>query len=191
MLNGPRVRATLPLLLVLALPAPALARDVGAIAVPESLALAGRPLQLNGAGLRSKFFVEVYVGALYLEKRCSDATAILAADEPWAVTLTFRRDVGHHQLLEAFVAAFESNSPGQLERLKPQLEVFHAVLDDLRAGQVLRLHYLPGSGTTITVPGGATATVPGRPFGEAVLRSWLGDHPADAGLKEALLGRSG
>jgi len=186
MVHPPTILAGLALV---ALVAPVQARQLGAVPVPETLSVGGRTLQLNGAGLRTRFFVEVYVAALYLERRSEDATAILASDQPWAVTMVFRRDVGHEKILDAFVSAFEQNSPGQLERLKPQLEIFHAVLDDLKEGQTMRLHYLPGAGTTITVPGGATATVPGRPFGEAVLRTWLGDHPADPALKEALLGR--
>jgi hypothetical protein len=183
------MRPAVTLLLLLGLAAPAPALEVAGVQVPETLQLGARSLRLNGAGLRTRFFVEVYVGALYLERRSGDAASLLAADDPWAITLVFRRDVGHEQILEGFVSAFEQNSPGQLDRLKPQLEVFHAILLDLKAGHAIRLHYLPGAGTTLTVPGGATATVPGRPFGEAVLRTWLGDHPTDAGLKDALLGR--
>ena len=177
------------LLAGLVLSGPAEAREVAGVQVPETLQVSGRTLRLNGAGLRTRFLVEVYVGALYLEARSGDAAALLAADGPWAVTLVFRRDVDHQKILDAFASAFELNSPGQLERLKPRLEVFHAVLDDLRNGQTLRLHYLPGAGTTLTVPGGATATVDGRGFGEAILRTWLGEHPTDPGLKDALLGR--
>jgi hypothetical protein len=177
------------LLLLVCLGPPAPGREVAGVPVPEALQLEGRTLQLNGAGLRTRLFVQVYVGALYLERRSSDAPALLAADAPWAVVLVFRREVGHQKVLDGFVAAFEQNSPGQLDRLTPQLEVFHAILQDLKEGHAIRLHYLPGAGTTLTVPGGATATVPGRLFGEAVLRTWLGDRPSDPGLKDALLGR--
>jgi len=183
----------LPLLLVLLAgpwPGPsARALEVAGVPVPERLQVDGWPLRLNGAGLRSRLFVKVYVGALYLERPCGDAAVILAAEAPWAVTLHFRRDVDHDKILEAFLAAFELNSPGQLALLEPQLEVFHAVLRDLRAGEALTIHYLPGAGTTLTMPGGATARVPGRPFSEAVLRTWLGEHPTDASLKASLLGR--
>jgi hypothetical protein len=178
-------RRALPLLLALA--APAMARDLGPL--PATLTVEGHLLQLNGAGLRTRFFVDVYVGVLYLERRSDDPAAILAADQPWAVTMLFRRDVSHERILDAFVSAFELNSPGQLERLRPQLEVFHAILEDVKEGQAVRLHYLPGAGTTLTAPGGATATVPGRSFGEAMLRTWIGEHPADSRLKDALLGR--
>jgi hypothetical protein len=185
-----RSRLLLPLLLgVLSAGAPAHALEVAGVAVPGTLQVGGRTLQLNGAGLRSKLFIQVYVGALYLERRSGDAAAILADDAPWAVSLVFRRDVDHDKILEAFVAAFEHNSPGQLEQLKPQLELFHVVLRDLKEGETLTLQYQPGAGTTLIVPGGASALVPGRSFGEAVLRTWLGEHPTDASLKAALLGR--
>jgi hypothetical protein len=170
-------------------PPPPAARQVAGVVVPEAVALRGRPLALNGAGLRRKLFFEVYVGALYLPARRGDAAAILAAADPWQVTLTFRRHVDHDRLLEAFVQAFQQNSPGELDRLRGDLERFHAVLADVEEGQVLTLHYLPGEGTTLTSPGGAAATVPGHLFGEAMLRTWLGAHPADEGLKAALLGR--
>jgi hypothetical protein len=173
----------------LGLGGPAGALEVAGVEVPESLVVGGRSLRLNGAGLRSRLFVKVYVGALYLEQKSGDPAAILAAEAPWAVILTFRRDVDHHKILDAFVAAFELNSPGQLPQLTPQLELFHAVLGDLHRDDVLVLHYLPGAGTRLTVPGGATALVPGHLFAEAVLRSWLGEHPADTSLKDALLGR--
>jgi hypothetical protein len=169
-------------------PPPAAARVVAGVPVPEGILLQGRSLTLNGAGLRRSLVFDVYVGALYLPARCAEAADILTADAPWAVMLTFRRNVAHHRILEAFVDAFEKNSPGQLDRLREGLERFHAVLEDVREGEVLELHYLPGEGTTLRAAGG-TATVPGRAFGEAILRTWLGEHPADERLKAALLGR--
>jgi hypothetical protein len=182
-----RFRFTL-LLVALCAALPARSVEVAGVAVPATLNVGGQTLQLNGAGLRSRLFIKVYVGALYLERPSRDAAAILSGEAPWAVTLVFRRDVGHDKILEAFVAAFEHNSPGQLEALRPQLEIFHAVLHDLKEGEAMTLHYLPGAGTTLLVPGGGSALVPGRSFGEAVLRTWLGDHPTDASLKAALLG---
>jgi hypothetical protein len=177
------------LALLLALPAPASARPVEGVEVLEAVELAAHPLVLNGAGLRTKFFFKVYVAALYLPSRRSDAGAILRADEPWQVTVTFLRDVDHDRIIESFVHAFEKNSPGQLDRLRPLLARFHAILQDLKRGQVMVVHYLPGQGTTLTVPGGATATVPGLEFATAILRNWLGEHPADPDLERAMLGR--
>ncbi len=177
------------LALALALPVPALARGVAGVEVPESATVSGQPLTLNGAWIRRKFFVQVYVGALYLPARTGDAAAILAADAPWLVSMTFRRDVDKEKILEAFRESFERNSESELAQLLPGLARFGEVLPDLSSGQVLTVDYRPGIGTTLTAPGGAAVTVPGRAFGVAILRSWLGDRPADDDLKKAMLGR--
>jgi hypothetical protein len=183
------VRALALAVLVAAGPGPAAAREVAGVVIAEALEVGGRPLLLNGAGLRRRLVFDVYVGALYLTAPCADAVAILAADAPWRVSMTFKRSVDHERILAAFTTAFEKNSPGELARLGAELGRFHAVLKDVREGEVLALHYLPGVGTTLTAPDGGAVTVEGRSFGEAMLRTWLGDHPADPGLKEALLGR--
>jgi len=168
---------------------PAAARELGRHDIPETAQVGERTLALNGAGIRTKFFFQVYVCALYLEQRSGDAAALLAADRPWQVTMHFMRNVTHHQVLEAFTEAFEHNSPGQTAALHDGLEKFHAVLEDLLQGQDLTLRYLPGRGITLESPSGASATVAGKPFADAILRTWLGDHPSDESLKERLLGR--
>jgi len=90
--------------------APAGGREVSGVEVPGSYAVGGESLELNGAGLRKKFIFKVYVGALYLKERSSDAASILAADAPWAVRMTFLRDVTRSQLMGAFREGFENNS---------------------------------------------------------------------------------
>jgi hypothetical protein len=172
---------------------PGLAREVGGLEVPEATACAGRTLRLNGAGVRRKVFIGVYVGALYLESSASDPAAILAADAPWKMTLSFLRDVGHERILAAFVDAFDHNSRAEeLAELHAGLARFHAeVMSTLtvRAGQQLVLDYRPGLGSTLTVPSGATSRVEGKRFADALLRTWIGEHPTDGALKDALLGR--
>jgi len=171
-----------------AAPGPARAREVAGVEVAEAAEVGGRALRLNGAGLRRRLVFDVYVGALYLPAPVRDADAILAADAPWKVTMTFKRDVDHERILQAFSDAFERNSPGELDHLAAELTLLHAGLADMRTGQVLSLEYDPGEGTTLRSPAGRPVTVPGRAFGEALLRTWLGAHPADPGLKDALLG---
>jgi hypothetical protein len=176
-------------LLALALALPAPAREVAGIQVPDSVAVGGKTLALNGAGLRSKFFVKVYVGALYLEQRSSDPAAIVAADAPWKVTLAFKREVEKKQILEAFKEGFEKNSAPDLAALTPGLARLDAAMKDLKTGDVLEFTYLPGAGSTITGPGGVDVTIEGKVFAAALLRNWLGEKPADGDLKRGMLGK--
>ncbi len=50
------------------------------------------------------------------------------------------------------------------------------------------IDFLPGSGTRITFNGAVRGTIAGEDFSRALLRIWLGENPADADLKKALLG---
>lgn len=169
--------------------APGAARELGNHDIPETAQVGGRALVLNGAGFRQKLFFRIYVCALYLEERSKDPAAILAGDRAWQVTMHFMRNISHHQVLDAFTEAFEHNSPGQIPMLHDDLEKFHAVMEDLRRGQDLSITYEPGVGTTLHAPSGATATVPGKAFADAMLRTWLGDRPSDEDLKARMLGR--
>lgn len=176
-------------LLVLAVAAPASAREVAGVAVPDSATLGGKALQLHGAGLRTRFFVKVYVGALYLEQKAGDVAAIVSADAPWLVTMTFKRGVEKEKIVGAFKEGFERNSAADLAGLLPGLARVEAALKDFKEGDVFTISYQPGVGSTLTPPGGAPVVVEGKPFGDALLRNWLGDKPADAELKKAMLGK--
>ena len=81
--------AALSLILAAAL-ARALAADVevGGLRVPDQLSEGGRALVLNGAGVRTKFVVKVYVAALYATARTSDAAALVNSAEPAACGCT-------------------------------------------------------------------------------------------------------
>ncbi len=57
-----------------------------------------------------------------------------------------------------------------------------------RQGDVIRLDYLPGRGTTVTINNESRGSIEGEDFMRAWLRIWLGAHPADSGLKKGLLG---
>jgi hypothetical protein len=76
-------------LLLAAFPASAL--EVAGVKVPDSIQIDGKTLALNGAGLRTKSFlkVKVYVGALYVTQRSTDAAAIVAQDAPKAIRMTW------------------------------------------------------------------------------------------------------
>ncbi len=164
------------------------ALELGGHEIADRVELAGRRLSLNGAGVRQKFVFKIYVAALYLEERASDPRVILASEGPWQLTMHFMRNIGHHQLLEAFTEAFEHNNADQLEQLRSDLEKFHSVLEDLHKGDDLWIGYIPGTGTVLHAPSGAVAVVPGKRFADALLRTWIGEHPSDEELKARLLG---
>lgn len=175
--------------LALAISTPAPAREVAGVKVEESASVGGQTLALNGAGIRKKFVVKVYVGALYVASPSSDPEAIVAADAPRLVRMVFLRDVGKDSILGAFRDGFDANSGDQAAQAKADLERVAGAIPDLRKGAEMLVTYVPGEGTTLSATGGGTATVPGKAFADALLRNWLGTKPADADLKKAMLGK--
>ena len=176
--------------LLACLSATASARDVEGVKVPDAFDAGGGTLVLNGAGVRKKSFlkVKVYVGALYLPARSKDAQAIVAADQPKAVRMSFLRAVDRDKILDAFKEGFENNSRAQLAGLLPKLELLKpGIPAELKEGQVLSVVYEPGKGSTVGVEGGKAVTVEGKDFADALFRNWLGREPADEDLKEGML----
>ena len=168
--------------------ASASAREIAGVDVPESVTVEGKTLKLNGAGMRKKFIIKVYVGALYLEANSTDAAAILSADSVRQVRMTFLRSVDKEKIVGAYKEGFEKNSKDKAAALQGGLDKIAAALPaEVKSGQEMWVTYVPSKGTTIAVKDGPSVTIPGKDFGDALLRNWLGPEPADAGLKKELL----
>ena len=173
---------------VLALAVPALAGTLAGVTMPESITAGGRTLALNGMGVRSKLFVKVYVGGLYLEKKMGDATEVIQSDTAKRLVLQFVRDVDRGQINEAFDQSLRDNAPGQASALKTEVARFLEVLEPMKVGEQFAMTYLPGTGTTISVKGSDKLTVPGPAFGQLVFSMFLGPKPPSGSLKKGLLG---
>jgi hypothetical protein len=169
--------------------------DMAGVKLDDSLDLQGSKLQLNGAGVRYKAIFKVYVAALYVGKKVATPEEFYAATGPKRMSMTMLREIDSNELGKAFTKGFEENAPKtEISKLIPGLIRMGQVFSDqkkLMAGDVFTIDWIPGSGTVITVKGKPQ----GEPFKEpeffnALMRIWLGPHPADFRLKDALLGKS-
>ena len=179
--------AALPLLA----PPGAGALEMEGVQVPDTARLAdGTALVLNGAGTRTKFVFDVYVGALYLPAKTTDAAAVLAAPVPNRVLMHFVYDeVDAESLREAWTDGFEANHTAeQLEALRPRLERFNALFTGAVEGDRFTLDFVPGAATEVSRNGEVLGRIEGDDFNRALLAVWLGRRPADARLKEGMLG---
>lgn len=167
------------------------ARDMAGVSLPDTVTLGNKAaLVLNGAGIRSKFFIKVYVGALYLPARTRDVNAILHHTGPVSMGMHFlHSEVSREKLVKAWNEGFEGNlDTAERSRLGARIARFNALFQTAHKGDVIRLDYLPGHGTTVTINNESRGVIEGEDFMQAWLRIWLGQHPADADLKKGLLG---
>ena len=189
MINGLRVAGCM-LLLLFALSARAV--QFHDIEFPDTVKLPGSPveLQLNGIGYRTKFFFKIYIGALYLPEPSSVVETILTQPGPKRIRMHFLyEEVEREKLVTAWNEGFENNNDeATLARLKDRITQFNNVFPTLREGDEVLLDYIPRKGTRVSIKGNEVALIKGRDFYQALLKIWLGEEPADDGLKEALLG---
>jgi len=172
----------------------AAAAELEGVKMPDTTRLAdgGPELVLNGMGLRTRFFFRVYVGALYLTKKTTAANVVINGDGAKRVALRMLRELSAEQFVSALEDGLKNNhSADELVKLDSWIKKLRAMFDEIKtakAGDVIFIDYLPGTGTRITVNGTIKGVLPGETFNRALLRIWFGENPADSDLKQGMLG---
>ncbi|MFL6248563.1 MAG: chalcone isomerase family protein, partial [Thermoanaerobaculia bacterium] len=108
------------------------AATVSGVNVADTVDAGGHKLVLNGAALRKKFIVKVYVGALYLPSKQNNAAAILAADAPRRQVMHFLFDVGKGKMAEAWEEGLEDNTPNASPEVKTAFKTLSTWMDDMK-----------------------------------------------------------
>jgi Chalcone isomerase-like len=153
----------------------------------------GAPLQLNGAGVRTRAIFKVYVAGLYVPAKSTSAATLLSQKGPRRMQLTMLRNLDADSFAGALNDGLKNNhTEAQLAAFKPQIDALNAAVkavDEVKKGDVVSIEFAPDTGTRILLNGQPKGpAMPGEDFYAAVLRIWLGDKPADADLKKGLLG---
>lgn len=169
---------------------PVHAEEIAGVEIPDMLQSGGRALQLNGAGVRSKLFIDLYVGALYLTASNRDAAAIVAADEPMAIRLhivsgLITSEKMEHATREGFDNATEGNTTDIAEQIESFISVFR---EPIHENDTYDLIYTPGHFVEVYRNGELATTLNGLPFKRAMFGIWLSAHPAQKSLKKKMLG---
>lgn len=184
------MRTTLAVLaLTFTLTTSATAATVAGVQLADKVEQSGQTLVLNGAGVRTKVVFKVYVAGLYLANRNGDAAAILRDGGPRRVQMVMLRDLSRDQIVDAVVEGFRKNAGAKMPTLQARLDRLVSVVPELKEGQSLTISWDPARGTTLDTSTGRSVTVEGRDFADALFAVWLGQHPVDAKLKQAMLGR--
>ena len=170
----------------------AFAVNVGGVRYDDTMKVGGKELQLNGAGVRTKFFVKVFTLGLYLDEKQSSPQEIFKSDTGRRIRLVMLRDVSSEDFGNAFMTGINQNSTAA-EKAKIALQIgkygeLFASMNGLKKGDILDLDYIPGTGTVCSVNGKKVGDpAPTLEFHNAILKIWLGEKPVDASLKPKLL----
>ena len=169
------------------------AAEVAGVKFSDSVKVAGKDLQLNGLGVRTKFIIKVYAAGLYLQdKRATTLDEVMKAEGPRRMQLVMLRDVSSEAFGESFMTGLNNNlDTKEKSKIVTQISKFgemFATLDSLKKGDTLDIDWIPGTGTVVLVNGKRNGeATPDLVFYNSVLKIWLGDKPADESLKTKLL----
>jgi len=170
------------------------AMDLAGVTVEPRTRVEGHELALNGAGIRSRFMIKIYVAALYVVEPSNKVAVILGQPGSKRMMLTLLRDVSADTLLDGMRAGLKKNlTANELTAIDPQNEqlaaIFRAVGEG-KKGDRIALDWVPTQGTVIRINGVTRGQpISGETFYSSLLKIWLGDHPAQEDLRDDLLGR--
>jgi long-chain acyl-CoA synthetase len=165
--------------------------ELAGVKLDDSATINGTALVLNGAGLRTKFGAKVYVAALYVVAKTSDADKIINAEAPRRMRLVMKRDVAAAKMWGAFREGIEAHYGGEdLKALRPKMEKMEKAFNEMgktAEGDVLDFDFAADGTTTFSVNGNVKETISGKDLSTALLKVWLGAKPAQDALKKDLL----
>jgi Chalcone isomerase-like len=185
------------LLVALAMPLAGHAQttEVAGVKFANSLQVGNTKLQLNGAGVRYKVVFKVYAAALYLTDKATTPEAVLAAPGPRHLQIVMLREIDANELGKLFTKGMEQNAPREefsksIVGIMRMSDIFSS-RKKLVAGDSFAVEWVPGTGTVILVNGKPEGQPIKEPeFYSALMKIWFGKSPADAQLKDALLGKA-
>lgn len=166
-------------------------QEIGGIKIPGSIKVADQQLTLNGAGTREKFWMDMYVGALFVKTKTQNATEIIAANDIMVMELTIVSGlITSQKMSDAVDEGFIKSTNNSLSSLQTRINQFKQIFkDEIKKGDKYVFQYEPSKGLSIIRNGKLSAIIPGLDFKKALFGIWLCDNPADKDLKLQLLGK--
>lgn len=182
------MRKLFAVIALLLLPANAYPLEVAGVAVAPQVNVNGQTLRLNGYGVRSKFFVKVYVGSLYTARRLATPAQLLDDPGDKLIRMQFVHSrVDKEKIVAAFAEGLANNAP-QAARSAEARQFLAFFAADFLQGETVDL--LLGADGTVTVrhDGKLLGSLRSAPLARGVLAIYFGDRPADKELKAGMLG---
>ena len=168
---------------------PVQAREVEGFNLPDTLQLGGQSLKLVGAGVRTKWFVNVYVMGVYQKTAKAAAGHLINSDEPKYLWLHMMRGIGGGKMRDAIDDGLAANASDDARgRIAPGVDKLKAKFPGkIKKGLDIGFWYRPGKGTTLRLGGKDKLTVAGKEFMVSLWSIWFGRRPADKGLKKSVI----
>ena len=164
--------------------------SVEGVSLPLTMKSGENVLVYNGAGVREKYFMDMYVGALYLKTKNKDANTIIKSNEPMSIRLHIVSGlISSEKMIAAVDEGFRNATGEKTALLDTRIKQFkNAFSEKIKVGDIFDLIYDPAKGVNILKNGKNIGLISGLDFKSAMFGIWLCDKPADSDLKNKMLG---
>jgi len=151
-----------------------------------------RPMLIKcGLGTRNYFYLlNIYTGALYLDKSCNNSTDIIQADGYKRMYLHMLISRISAKKLAKFIESAIVLSTHKMDdaTLADNILALESYLPSLLQNQdVLMFDYQPEVGTKVIVNNEVKGIIKGKTFNDALLEAWIGDSPISEHFRQQLL----
>ncbi len=122
----------------------AFAVEVEDVNVADSATVGGQALVLNGVGVRTKLFFDIYIGALYLPAKSDDAAKVIHSAGNKRVWMHFLySEVSLDKLVAGWNDGFKNNqSEASMAALQARLDSFNALFSSMIKGDELTFDFV-------------------------------------------------
>jgi hypothetical protein len=164
------------------------AASLSDVSMPDKIILQNETLQLNGLGLREKYWIDIYVAGLYLPKKMTDGTTVINANVTKRIQIEFvYSDVSKEKMVEVLEENIRNNNFS--EETIASIRKCGSWMQDFTTGDMVVFDYIPTTQTTtIYINGESRGSISSENFMKAIFVMYVGKYPATESLKKGLLG---
>jgi Chalcone isomerase-like len=167
--------------------------EIEGLKVPRTIEFDSKKVEINGYGVRSKAWIEVYVQALYLSKLTNNSQEIINADMPMVIRLQITSNMVTSKKLSKSLNKGLLKSVGEegMRQLKDKIDALENLLnlETTKYNDAFNLAYNPvDQSMWIYKNDVLRGKIKGFDFKKALFGIWLSENPVDRDLKKELLG---
>ena len=166
-------------------------KTVAGVTMPKKVMIGKTVLNLNGAGVREKMWIDLYACALYVKQNTKNAQDIINADEHCGIKIQIVSSlITSKKMNDAVEEGFKNATGGKTKELRKRIDSFKEIFgkEEIAKGDIYDIMYVPDRGIVVFKNGKIQPIIEGLDFKKALFSIWLGKKPADDDLKEDLLG---
>lgn len=160
------------------------------VEVPAETECTEQKLLLNGSGTRTKFFIKLYVAALFTQTKINNAQDLLEMSQPLCMRLYITSSkITAKKMVAATREGFEKSTQGDTAAIEKEISTFLNWLEQpIKKGDVLEFSFSPAENVRVSKNNKLLGEINNRSFAAALFGIWLGNEPAQINLRENLLG---